>query len=74
MIKDIQVEIFKTNVNQVVTANRVLEQLHNQFPQAAFNFDLADYDHILRVETHEINTKEIIRIVETLGFLCQLIE
>ncbi len=70
----IPVEIFKTNVHEVATANRVLKQLHNQFPQAAFNFDLTDRDHILRVETNEINTKEIINIVETLGFLCQLID
>ncbi len=70
----IQVEIFKTNVHEEATANRVLKQLHNQFPQAVFNFDLTDRDHILRVETHEINIKEIIRIVETLGFLCQLID
>ncbi len=45
------VEIFKTDVQEVSKANRVIEKLLQQFPSYRINFDLQDCDRILRVES-----------------------
>ena len=45
-------EIFKTNVDEVSKANRMLEMIQSKFQKYRINFDLADCDKILRVEKY----------------------
>ncbi|QNJ98744.1 hypothetical protein [Constantimarinum furrinae] len=44
------VEVFKTDINSLEKANRLLELLAVHFPEVSFNFDLEDCDRILRAE------------------------
>ncbi|WP_199117469.1 hypothetical protein [Pedobacter sp. ASV28] len=43
------IEVFKTNVNDEVIAQRLIKQLHDTFIGCSANFDLTDCDLILRL-------------------------
>jgi hypothetical protein len=43
------IEVFKTNVNDEVMAQKLIKQLHNTFTGCRANFDLTDCDLILRL-------------------------
>ena len=64
------VEVFKTNVQEVNDANRVLALLLKRFPTYQINFDLEDCDKILRVAGNDIFAHEIKGIVVNHGFEC----
>ncbi len=44
------IEIFKTNVNGIEHACRILEVIHRDFQGHEANFDLHDCDRILRIK------------------------
>jgi len=69
-----QVEIFKTDVQERVRANRVLAMLGKKHPDYLANFDIEDEDRILRVEstTTQINKVEIESLLAGIGVYCKI--
>ena len=67
------VEIFKTNVHDVLQAEKVLAMLNIRFPAFMINFDLHDCDKILRVKGESIPIDEIMSLVSANGVQCSLL-
>lgn len=67
------VEVFKTNVEEVELSERLIQQLAAQFPQSLINFDMEDCDKILRVEADIIAHEEIIQILNSNGYTCEVL-
>lgn len=65
------VEIFATNVQEISEATQLVKFLHKIFPDYLINFDLDDCDKILRVESDEIDTKEIIKLLNSKDIRCE---
>ena len=51
------VEVFKTNVEEIVQAKKIIELLLEHFPGNRINFDLHDCDKILRVEGKSLESE-----------------
>ena len=68
------VEVFKTNIQQQRQAEILLAVLGQHFPQARINFDLEDCDKILRVEGKIVRANQIIEIVNSNGYWCEVLE
>ena len=64
------VEVFKTNVQEISQANRLLALLHQHFPGSKITFDLEDCDKILRVEGMDFVPVQVKQLVEAHGFFC----
>ena len=67
------VEIFKTNVNEVLQAEKIISLLNDHFPAFMINFDLHDCDKILRVKGESIPVDEIVNLVSANGFHCSVL-
>ena len=67
------VEIFKTNVDDVLQAEKIIALLNQHFPSYMINFDLHDCDKILRVKGESILIDEIVNLVSASGFQCCLL-
>jgi len=68
------VEIFKTNVYDVMQAEQIISLLNQHFPAFMINFDLHDCDKILRVKGDTIPVNEIVEIVSSNGFHCTVLD
>lgn len=70
------VEIFKTNIGDKQTAEKIIGSLAKTFPRYDFNFDLDDCDNVLRVASSCENVKiELIQNEVIInGFVCELID
>jgi hypothetical protein len=68
------VEVFKTNVQEIGHAKKLVNLLLQQFPGSRINFDLHDCDKILRVESENINTETVMMLVEQNGFQCNMLD
>ena len=68
------VEIFKTNVYDVMEAEQIITLLNQHFPAFMINFDLHDCDKILRVKGDTIPVNEIVEIVSSNGFHCSVLD
>ncbi|MFD2872200.1 hypothetical protein ACFS5N_06965 [Mucilaginibacter ximonensis] len=67
------VEVFKTNVSEIETSERLIRQVLHQFPQSRVNFDMEDCDRILRVEADTVVPEKIIEILKSNGYLCEVL-
>ena len=67
------VEIFKTNVYDIMQAEQVIALLSQHFPAFMINFDLHDCDKILRVKGESIPVDEIVSLVSANGFYCSVL-
>jgi len=67
------IEVFKTNIETVDESNLVLGILTNNFPELRINFDLDDFDKILRVEGNNLIIVQIISIIRENGFYCEVL-
>jgi hypothetical protein len=67
------IEVFKTNVQYHELAEQLASMLRGQFAFSKINFDLPDYDKILRVEGEQICAQTIIKILSTHGFECEVL-
>lgn len=69
-----QVEIFKTDVQEMARAKRVIAMLGQKHPDYLVNFDIEDADRILRIEstTAQISGVEIESLVAGLGVYCKI--
>lgn len=63
------VEVFKTDVRNQRQANKLIDLIHNAFPEYEVNFDLEDCDRILRVKssTQLILAAPLIMLLYTAG-------
>jgi hypothetical protein len=67
------VEVFKTNVYEVVESEKITRSLLEYFPYCKINFDLEDCDKILRVEGKTIDIGKIIEKLQVQGYLCEIL-
>lgn len=68
------VEVFKTNVEEAVHAEKLVALLLQHFPDGRINFDLDDCDRVLRVEKMHIQPEQIIELVAAQGYECWVLE
>jgi len=70
------VEVFKTTVDNLPQAYRLLEAMHRAFPGYQINFDLDDCDNILRVENTlgEIDTCSIVNLFISHGSFAEVLK
>lgn len=68
------IEVFKTNIHDKTTANKVTADLYEHFPGGRINFDLDDCDKILRIESENIIPEEVAKILNCKGYLCEVLE
>ncbi|HEY0680442.1 MAG TPA: hypothetical protein VGD17_19300 [Chitinophagaceae bacterium] len=68
------IEVFKTNVQKVAQAERLVDLLLHHFPGSRVNFDLHDCDKILRVEGGNIKPEKVMLLVREKGFYCRVLE
>nr|WP_233173118.1 hypothetical protein [Flavobacterium sp. ASV13] len=68
------VEVFKTNVEKETDTNYIIAVIKREFPTYQINFDLEDCDKILRVEGANLQSNQIIKYVNCLGYSCNILE
>jgi hypothetical protein len=68
------VEIFKTDIYDVMQAEQIVALLNQHFPAFMINFDLHDCDKILRIKGESIPVNEIVNIVSSNGFHCSVLD
>jgi len=68
------IEVFKTNVPDNRSAKKLIEVLCQHFPGCCINFDLDDYDKILRVEGEDFITENVRIIINENGFTCEILD
>ena len=68
------VEIFKTDVQKISQAKKVLDLLNNYFPGNRINFDLQDCDKVLRIEGDAFRAPEVIMVAHYSGFNCNILD
>ena len=68
------IEVFRTNVEEVVQARRMVDLLLAHFPGNKINIDLHDCDRVLRIEGNRFAADEIMGFVKAQGFRCDLLE
>lgn len=69
----IMVEVFKTNIREVNEAANMLQMLLGYFPGYLINFDLEDCDRILRIEYDHVVSGEIIHLLNSHGYQCEVL-
>lgn len=63
------VQVFKTNVETVEQAERLIRLITETFPEYTVNFDLDDCDRILRVQASGIiRESSLLTLLHTTGF------
>ena len=67
------VKVFKTNVRNNRQATPIIQKLAKEFPGHKINFDLFDFDGVLRVQGNYIRQKKIISIVTSLNYNCEIL-
>ncbi len=68
------VEIFKTNVEETSESILLLQKLSIHFPEHKINFDLSDWEKILRVQGEDIAVEKIIQLLNKENYLCEVLE
>lgn len=68
------IEVFKTNVEEITQAKKIIDLLRERFPGNKINFDLHDCDKILRVEGKSFCSETIITLITEIGFSCDVLE
>ena len=68
------VEIFKTNVRKISESKILLQKLSEHFPDHKMNFDLSDWEKILRVQGEDISVEEITELLNKENYQCRVLE
>lgn len=63
--------VFKTSVKTKKQIKALKPQIDNILPKARWNFDLEDYDKILRIESGENIVREIQKLLNIHHFYCE---
>ncbi|MDQ6471757.1 hypothetical protein RB619_13960 [Flavobacterium sp. LHD-80] len=67
------IEVFKTNVQEVEQSILIVGKLLEHFPDSIINFDLEDCDKILRIHASSISNRQIIALLHSYGFHCEVL-
>ncbi|PSL44763.1 hypothetical protein CLV51_105135 [Chitinophaga niastensis] len=67
------IEVFKTDVQRVAQAKKLVTLLLQNFPKSKINFDLDDCDRVLRVEGEDFIPEKVMMLVNENGFLCHML-
>ena len=69
------IEIFKTDIKHKDAKKQVLTAIHQQWPGVVATLDMEDNDKILRVvgAWAPVSTQEIINLVKSQGFMCEVL-
>ena len=67
------VEVFKTNIDDRIEADRIRELLLDHLPDCKVNFDLEDCDKILRVEGF-VSAVEVIKMIREHNYQCEVLK
>jgi len=69
------IEVFKTNVDDRVQANLLVDQIHQTYSDYKANFDLEDCDKILRVasSTNFVCADCLINLLQEFGFQAEVL-
>ncbi len=65
------VQVFCTTVSSGEEVTKLKPCLDRQLPDAKWNFDLSDCDHILRVVSNEDLSDKVITLLRQYGFFCR---
>ena len=68
------VEVFKTNVQKIRDAAKVIQRLAEYLPGHKITFDLADCDKILRVEGERICIVTVIKLLQENDYECAVLD
>ncbi len=68
------VEVFKTNITDISTANAIIIELQQILIEANISFDLDDCDKILRIDSQDIDCQYIINHLKKLGYCCEMLD
>jgi hypothetical protein len=68
------IEVFKTNIENDETAERIKNIIFDAFPECYISFDLNDCDRILRVKGRDISSSIIINILKLQNIECQVLD
>lgn len=66
--------VFKTSVKTKTQAKKLKPHIDSLLPLATWNFDLHDCDNILRIDSKENITAEIIDLLNIHKFSCKELE
>jgi len=64
------IEVYKTDLDDRLAANKILDEIRRAFPGSDPSFDLEDCDRVLRIEKpgSEIDERRIQNILNTYGY------
>lgn len=68
------IEVFKTDIKNKTTAKAIIKILKQSFPTSNFNFDLNDCDKILRITSNQNIASQVVEIISSQGFRCDILE
>jgi hypothetical protein len=68
------IEVFKTNIQKISEARKLIALLLLHFPGSKINIDLHDCDKVLRIEGAHFLPAKIITLVKEKGFMCSMLE
>ncbi len=71
--KPMQVEVFKTSIDNDTASSLLKNVLLVLYPGARVNVDLDDCDKILRIEASELSVELVSDIVLAFGYECSLL-
>lgn len=69
------IEVFKTNVEEIEVADKIIEAIQQNFEDHKANFDLQDRDRILRVVSSNgcLQATSVLQLVKTLGYHAEIL-
>ena len=65
------VEVFKTNIKRKYQSENVKEVILKHNPLYKITFDLQDRDNVLRIESVNVNSPEVVQLLAECGFECE---
>ena len=68
------IEVFKTNIQDISQADKLITLLLDHFPGSRVNVDLHDCDKVLRIEGRNFLPSTVMRLVEQNSFMCAMLE
>jgi hypothetical protein len=63
--------VFKTSVKGIKEVGQLKPHLNKLLKDAKWNFDLEDCDKILRIDSLEKRSKEVVELLQEKGFECE---
>ena len=67
------VEVFKTNINKIKPSKALIRKLLSHYPGSSFHIDINDCDRVLRVEGEDFCPVQIIKLVTSDGYECEVL-